>query len=155
MISMMIMNTLMTNMMMCQDYKRKSAEREKQLKTEYEELRLQSALHRSSASAGSRKSGKQDAMETSKVQYVRQMLLQYLSCPDAEVRQHIERALVAMFRYDDQEKRQIAEKKSGGSLPLGGHGGGRAGAGRSSSGQSDDVLSTLSSLFSFAPTSSS
>ena len=43
-------------------------------------------------------------MGESKLQYVRQMVCQYLSCRDSVVKVHIESALIAMFRFNEQER---------------------------------------------------
>ena len=45
--------------------------------------------------------------------YIRQMVLQYLSCRDPEVKVNIESALVAMFRFNDAERRAIGERRAG------------------------------------------
>jgi hypothetical protein len=50
-------------------------------------------------------------MGESKVQYIRHMVLQYLSCKDAVVKPHIESALVAMFRYNEAERVMIEERR--------------------------------------------
>ena len=47
----------------------------------------------------------------SKHQYIRHMLLQYLSCREPEVKQHIEHALLAMFRFSEAERALIEERK--------------------------------------------
>jgi len=44
------------------------------------------------------------SMGESKLQYVRQMVCQYLSCRDSVVKVHIESALIAMFRFNEQER---------------------------------------------------
>ena len=50
-------------------------------------------------------------MSESKNQYIRQMVFQYLSCKETEVKMHIEVALVAMFRFNEQEKAAIRSRK--------------------------------------------
>lgn len=47
----------------------------------------------------------------SKIQYVRQMILQYLSCKDSEVKLHIESALMTIFRFNDNERKSVEERK--------------------------------------------
>eukprot|EP01036_Dinobryon_divergens_P031713 gene31713-41162_t len=47
----------------------------------------------------------------SKIQYIRHMVYQYLSCRDAEVRLHIESALIAIFRLNEQERSAIEVKR--------------------------------------------
>lgn len=47
--------------------------------------------------------------QDSKIVYIRQMFLQYLSCRDEVVRPHIQSALVAMFRFNEQERASIEE----------------------------------------------
>ena len=46
-------------------------------------------------------------MSESKMLYIKQMVLQYLSCRDGVVRPHIEAALVAMMRFSDEERAAI------------------------------------------------
>ena len=45
----------------------------------------------------------------SKINYIRSMFLQYLSCKDPVVKPHIESALIAIFRYSDEERTSIDE----------------------------------------------
>lgn len=52
-----------------------------------------------------------NGMMESKVKYIRQMVFQYLSCREPEVKLHIESALMAMFRFNDQERISIEERK--------------------------------------------
>ena len=47
--------------------------------------------------------------QDSKIMYIRQMFLQYLSCRDEVVRPHIQAALIAMFRFNEQERLSIEE----------------------------------------------
>ena len=47
----------------------------------------------------------------SKIQYVRHMVYQYLTCKDAIVKPHIESALVALFRYNELERSAIDEQR--------------------------------------------
>ena len=47
----------------------------------------------------------------SKIQYVRHMVFQYLTCKDAIVKPHIESALIALFRYNDLERIAIDDKR--------------------------------------------
>jgi hypothetical protein len=49
-------------------------------------------------------------MAESKVQYVRQMIFQYLVCREPEVRAHIELALMTLFRFSDEERAAIESK---------------------------------------------
>lgn len=56
-------------------------------------------------------SGNAGGMMESKVKYLRQMIFQYLSCRDVEVKLHIEGALMAIFRFNDQERYLIDERK--------------------------------------------
>jgi hypothetical protein len=55
--------------------------------------------------------GEGGSLVDSKIQYIRHMVYQYLSCRDSEVKGHIESALIAIFRLNDQEKSIIQEKK--------------------------------------------
>jgi hypothetical protein len=43
----------------------------------------------------------------SKMQYIKQMVYQYLSCRDTVVKTHIETALITLLRYSDEEKAAI------------------------------------------------
>ena len=43
----------------------------------------------------------------SKIQYVRHMVFQYLTCKDSIVKPHIESALVALFRFNELERLAI------------------------------------------------
>lgn len=61
----------------------------------------------------------------SKMQYIRSMVHQYLSCKDPVVRPHIESALIAIFRFNDQEREAIESR------------------------QREDELDTISSITSF------
>lgn len=45
----------------------------------------------------------------SKINYIRSMFLQYLCCKDPLVKPHIESALIAIFRYTDEERAVIEE----------------------------------------------
>lgn len=47
----------------------------------------------------------------SKIQYVRHMVFQYLTCKDSIVKPHIESALVALFRYNELERLAIDEQR--------------------------------------------
>ena len=47
----------------------------------------------------------------SKIQYIRQMVFQYLSCKDNEVKSHIESALMTLLRFNDLEKSAIENRK--------------------------------------------
>jgi hypothetical protein len=49
-------------------------------------------------------------MAESKVQYVRQMVYQYLVCREVEVKAHIESALMALFRFSEDEKNAVLAK---------------------------------------------
>ena len=51
------------------------------------------------------------ALGESKLQYIRHMLLQYLSCKEPEVKLHIENALLAIFRFGEAERALIEERK--------------------------------------------
>lgn len=50
-------------------------------------------------------------MAESKVQYVRQMVFQFLMCREPEVKQHIEKALMTLFRFSEDEKEAILMKE--------------------------------------------
>lgn len=51
-------------------------------------------------------------MVESKVQYVRQMIFQYLVCTETEVKAHIESALMALFRFTEEERQVIEHRKN-------------------------------------------
>jgi hypothetical protein len=50
-------------------------------------------------------------MVESKVQYVRQMIFQYLVCTEPEVKSHIESALMALFRFTEEERQVIDSRR--------------------------------------------
>ena len=50
-------------------------------------------------------------LQNSKMQYIKQMVFQYLVCKDAVVKLHVESALIAMFRFSDHEKNAIEETR--------------------------------------------
>ena len=85
-----------------------------------------------------------DAMEASKNQYARQMLLQYLSCKDQVVKGFIEDALCKLFRFSESELRHILDRRSFDNHILGaGMGGG------SSNGNSSSSLASIGNYFGF------
>ena len=47
-----------------------------------------------------------------KLVYIRQMMVQYLTCKDSEVKKNIESALTAMFRFNEREKAAVVERRS-------------------------------------------
>lgn len=49
-------------------------------------------------------------MAESKVQYVKQMVYQFLICREPEVKSHIESALIALFRFSEEEKMAIESR---------------------------------------------
>lgn len=55
--------------------------------------------------------GNAGTLGESKHQYIRHMILQYLSCKEPEVKLHIENALLAIFRFTEAEKSLIQERK--------------------------------------------
>lgn len=63
----------------------------------------------SSAAAGEgvRTVGNLGGMAESKMQYVKQMVYQFLICREPEVKSHIESALIAFFRFSEEEKLAI------------------------------------------------
>jgi hypothetical protein len=50
-------------------------------------------------------------MAESKVQYVRQMVFQLLVCTETEVKAHIESALMALFRFSEEERAVIESRR--------------------------------------------
>jgi hypothetical protein len=51
--------------------------------------------------------GNGGGLSESRLAYIRSMVLQYLSCRDTVVKPHIESALVAIFRYNEEERASI------------------------------------------------
>jgi hypothetical protein len=47
----------------------------------------------------------------SKYQYIRHLILQYLICKDEIVKNHMENAIIKIFRYNEMEKKLIEDKK--------------------------------------------
>ena len=64
-------------------------------------------------------------LQNSKMQYIKQMVFQYLVCKDPEVKLHVESALMNMFRFSDAEKSAIVDTRKA---------------------ESDDTLTTISSF---------
>ena len=60
-------------------------------------------------SYGMTSTGRNMGLGESKIQYVRHMVFQYLSCKDASVKPHMESALIALFRYNETERAAIEE----------------------------------------------
>ena len=52
-----------------------------------------------------------DGVEASKLQYVRNLILQYLTCQEPVLRDHMEQAIVTIFRYNEREKDRILQRK--------------------------------------------
>lgn len=50
-------------------------------------------------------------METSKLQYIRNLILQYLSCKDPVLKEHMESAIITIFRYNERERQSIQLRK--------------------------------------------
>lgn len=48
-----------------------------------------------------------DSFLAARVQHMRHLVLQYLSCKDKDVRVHMEDALVALFRFNESERMSI------------------------------------------------
>ena len=91
-----------------------------ELKSENQELRKRlGSMRRASGGSGSSgrdsssrsMGGSGEAMQASKFAYVRQMMLKYLSCSEPMVREHMETALMALFRFTAEEKKEIDDKK--------------------------------------------
>jgi hypothetical protein len=49
--------------------------------------------------------------QQSKLLYLKQMVFQYLSCKSLEVKAHVEKALIAMLRFNEMEKAAIEEAR--------------------------------------------
>lgn len=54
--------------------------------------------------------GRKMGLSESKMQYIRHMVFQYLSCKDPVVRPHIESAVMAIFRFNEAERELIEER---------------------------------------------
>ena len=65
------------------------------------------------------------------MQYIKQMVFQYLVCKDPEVKLHVESALMNMFRFSETEKNAIVDTRKA---------------------ESDDTLTTISSFLGFSAT---
>lgn len=46
-------------------------------------------------------------MQESRMQYLRNLLYQYLTCTDQSVSEQMERALITIFRFTPEERQQI------------------------------------------------
>ena len=94
-----------------------------QRELELEEMRQRGIVLRGLSFASSTATGSNDnlngmasagpvnGLEAAKIQYIRQMVFQYLTCTDIEVKLHMETALMAIFRYNDTERNAIDEKR--------------------------------------------
>ncbi|CAE7490352.1 unnamed protein product [Symbiodinium microadriaticum] len=65
----------------------------------------------SGSSSRTRRRAGGDGAEASKLQYVRHLILQYLSCKEPVLRDHMEQAIVTIFRFNDRERERILERK--------------------------------------------
>jgi hypothetical protein len=63
--------------------------------------------------------GAPNPLEASKMNYVKQMFLKYLLCSEHEVKEHIESALIAIFRFNSSERRCIEERRKNEEKALG------------------------------------
>jgi hypothetical protein len=50
-------------------------------------------------------------LESSKLEYIKQMLYQYLTCRDGDVKAHMETAIEAIFRFTPRERLAIEERR--------------------------------------------
>lgn len=66
-----------------------------------------SALSHQSLSSSS----SSNSMESSKLLYIRNLILQYLSCKDPILKEHMENAIITIFRYNEKEKQSIQLRK--------------------------------------------
>ena len=55
--------------------------------------------------------GRSLGLGESKVQYIKHMVFQYLSCKDPSVKPHMESALIALFRFSEGERAAIEEQR--------------------------------------------
>ena len=89
-----------------------------------------SSSESSPATAESNSSGN---LQNSKMQYIKQMVFQYLVCKDPEVKLHVESALMNMFRFSEAEKCAIIDTRKA---------------------ENDDTLKTISSFLGLGAISS-
>jgi hypothetical protein len=96
------------------DYRRRVQQAEQQRQNELEGQGSYPAYNMpDSFSSGNGSGGvlRSMGLGESKIQYVRHMVFQYLSCKDAIVKPHIESALIALFRYNEMERAAIEEQR--------------------------------------------
>jgi hypothetical protein len=99
------------------EFRRKVLELEQDRERRREKRRKEAAEDMGMGGAGEGGRGRAQAgetgggMEASKMQYVRHLILQYLSCKDAMLKDHMEQAIVALFRYNSTERESILERK--------------------------------------------
>ena len=67
--------------------------------------------HSGTSSGSGSGSGSGTTLMESKIAYLRQMVVRYLSCRDPIVRPHIESALVAILRVTAEEKKAIEDRQ--------------------------------------------
>ena len=104
-------------------------EQEKQRKKEMK--RLENSMHTLTAkNKDQTMDGSAHNYESARFQYIRNLILQYLSCRDFEVKTHIEHAIVTIFRYDEADKEKIELRR------------------KDESGDGTNTLGSISSLFS-------
>lgn len=85
-------------------------ERRRERRRREEQEGLQGDISKSSG-RGRSGGGGAAGPETNKLQYVRNLILQYLSCKDPIVREHMEQAIMAIFRFNEGEREGISERK--------------------------------------------
>ena len=92
---------------------------QEQRESELEELRQRGVVLRGGSSlslSGSNEVANIDTLassglQQSKMLYIKQMVFQYLICKDAEVKLHVESALIAIFRFSAAEKNAIVDTR--------------------------------------------
>ena len=112
-----------------QDFRRKllAIEQEKQWKKEMK--RLENSMHSLTAKNKDSIDNSAHNYESARFQYIRNLILQYLSCRDVEVKTHIENAIVTIFRYDESDREKIEFRR------------------KEESGENYTTLGSISSLF--------
>ena len=52
-------------------------------------------------------------MDSSKFEYIKNMVFQYLVCKDEEIRVNLEIAIESIFRFTEQQRKSIEERRRG------------------------------------------
>lgn len=83
-----------------------------ELREELESLRIDSDQLASEAGPGTGSgTSTKLTVENSKLLHLRHLVLQYLSCKECDVREHMERALMTLLRFTGPEKQAVLDRK--------------------------------------------